>query len=355
MRTRTGDDGRVSPPLRVLQSFPEPRPTTNPYVVMLRRSLAALPELEVLTFGWQRALRGRYDVFHVHWPEILVSGHGWWRELGRQALFAALVVRLWARRIPVVATVHNLRPQEGLSRRQRFLLGLLARRIAVRVRLNEQTPVPAGAPAFTVLHGQYRPWFSGHPVPEPEPWRAAYVGFIRPYKNVPSLLRAFATTADRAPQARVEVAGRPLTSQLADELRSACADDPRVVLSLDFLPDDRLVATVGRASLVVLPYREMHNSGATLMALSLDRPVLVPDNEVNARLAAEVGEQWVLRYRGELTGELLLQALEESRRIAPGSRPDLSRREWDRAGRDHLAAYRCAVRHREDGPPATGG
>ena len=30
-------------PLVVLQSFPRPRPTTNPYLVMLRDSLEALP------------------------------------------------------------------------------------------------------------------------------------------------------------------------------------------------------------------------------------------------------------------------------------------------------------------------
>ncbi|MCZ2804101.1 glycosyltransferase [Modestobacter sp. VKM Ac-2983] len=333
----------MSTPICVLQSFPEPRPTTNPYVVMLRRSLTEQPDLQVLTFTWRRALRSRYDVFHVHWPDILVSGRDRTRTVARQAAFALLLLRLWTRSTPVVATVHNLRPQEGLSRTQRFLLGLLARRTTVRVHLNEQTPAPSGAATVTVLHGHYRDWFAARPSPPAEPHRACYAGFIRPYKNVAALIRAFGATAEQAPQARLAVAGRPMTTELADELRAAAADDVRVELSLDFLSDEELVAAVGRASLVVLPYREMHNSGAALMALSLDRPVLVPDNEVNEQLATEVGADWVLRYRGELNGPLLLQALSDVQRIPAGARPDLSRREWSRAGQDHGAAYRRAL------------
>ena len=39
---------------------------------------------------------------------------------------------------------------------------------------------------------------------------------------------------------------------------------------------------------MVLPYRQMHNSGAVLAALSLDRPVLVPATDQRG-LGAEVG------------------------------------------------------------------
>ena len=52
---------RTARPIRVLQSFPAPRPTTNPYIVMLARSLAATPGLAVRTFTWRTALAGRYD------------------------------------------------------------------------------------------------------------------------------------------------------------------------------------------------------------------------------------------------------------------------------------------------------
>jgi beta-1,4-mannosyltransferase len=68
---------------------------------------------------------------------------------------------------------------------------------------------------------------------------------------------------------------------------------PRVRLTLRHADDDELVEAVGEAQVVVLPYRQMHNSGALLLALSLDRRVLVPSGPVTDELAARVGEHWV--------------------------------------------------------------
>src|SRR3712207_2143920 len=127
---------------------------------------------------------------------------------------------------------------------------------------------------------------------------------------------------------------------LGAELAAAAAADPRVSVSLGFLADDDLVAEVTAAELVVLPYREMHNSGGTLAALSLDRPVLVPDNPVNEQLAAEVGPGWVHRYAGELTAGHLVDAVTALRAAPPAAPPDLSGRDWDRVGEAHAAAYR---------------
>ena len=95
------------------------------------------------------------------------------------------------------------------------------------------------------------------------------------------------------------------------------------------------------SQLVVLPYREMHNSGSVLAGLSLDRPVLVPDNDVNRALSLEVGPDWVLTYAGELDGAVLKEALDQPR---PTGSPDLSARGWDRVSKDHVEAYRQARR-----------
>lgn len=347
--SETGATVRADRPLRVLQSFPEPRPTTNPYLVMLQRALDDLPDVEVLTFSWRRALTAGYDVVHVHWPEILLAGRDPARSLARRLLFLLFLLRLSLTATPVVRTLHNLRPHSGTSRLEALLLRRLDRRTTAVIILNQDTPVPADVPSVTVLHGHYRDWFGRFQRPRPEPFRAAFVGLVRPYKNIPALVTAFRAVLDRAPQARLEVAGAPASEELAARLREAAGGVPQVELSLRFVPDDRLVEIVGRAEVVVLPYREMHNSGAVLLALSLDRPVLVPDNEITARLAEEVGPEWVLRYRGELTGERVLAAFEEARRIPPGARPDLGRREWNQAGLDHRDAYRrarAAARHR---------
>jgi glycosyltransferase involved in cell wall biosynthesis len=332
----------MSAPVRVLQSFPTPRTTTNPYIVMLARSLETVPGVRVLTFSWRRALWERYDVVHVHWPEILTAGSSPLRTAVRRVLFAIVLLRWTLSATPVVRTWHNLRPQEGGGRLRDLLLRWTDRLTTLGVRLNDETPVPPGNRAVTIPHGHYRDWFAGQARVQPVPGQLAFVGLIRPYKDVPGLIRAFGATAAAVPGARLTIAGRPSSDALADTVRRAAEADPRVTVRLDFLEDADLVATVTGAQLVVLPYAEMHNSGAALMALSLDRPVLVPDNAVNERLAEEVGPGWVRRYAGELTGAALEAALTEGDGI-PGTRPALDRRGWDLTGQQHAEAYRLAL------------
>lgn len=327
-------------PFTVLQSFPEPRETTNPYVVMLREAIDRTPGARVLTFSWRRALTARYDAFHVHWPEILVDGNGPLKKLVRQGLFVLILLRLRLTRTPLVRTVHNLELPEGLTRREVLLLRWAERATALRIRINETTELDGSTPVATVVHGHYRTWFAPHPRRELTPGRLAFVGQVRRYKGVDRLVEAFGETTDAGLGLRI--AGRPTSEELAGTLRAAAAADPRIGLSLAFLPDRDLVAEVSEAELVVLPYREMHNSGGALAALSLDTPVLVPDNTVNRRLAEEVGPGWVHTFTPPLTGADLTGTLERLRSAPPAAPPDLSRREWDDAGRAHVDAYRRA-------------
>lgn len=327
--------------LTVLQSFPEPRPTTNPYVVMLGAALRDVPGVEVLTFSWRRALTARYDVFHAHWPEILVDGRTPARKLVRQLLFVLFLLRLRLTRTPLVRTVHNLELPQGLSRREILLLRWAQRWTTLRIRINETTGLDDRTLVATVVHGHYRDWYAPHPRAASEAGRLAFVGQVRRYKGVDRLVEAFRSVDDAA--LRLRVAGRPTSDELADDLRSGAVSDPRISLHLDFLTDAELVAEVTAAELVVLPYREMHNSGGALAALSLDRPVLVPDNPANRRLAEEVGPGWVLTYAGQLKAEALASAVHRLRTDPPTSPPDLSRRDWDVAGTAHVVAYRRAV------------
>jgi beta-1,4-mannosyltransferase len=336
-------------PIVVLQSFPEPRPTTNPYIVMLRDQLSATPGVEVRTFSWRRALLGRYDVFHMHWPEILVSGHSPLKTAARQLFTAALVGRLRLGRIPVVRTVHNLHRPDGLGRLQNALLAALERATAHAIVLNDSTThtdatvLPNGTPTSLILHGHYRDWFARFPQREAVMGRFSYFGLIRRYKGVGSLLRAFQALPG---EYSLRVAGKARADRLADELVELAAADDRVDLSLEFLSEAELVDVARQGELVVLPYREMHNSGGALAALSVDRPVLVPANAVNDRLSQEVGPGWVLQYDGELEPRHLTEALAAVRSADRSPRPDLSGRDWDRAGRAHLAAYAAARRPR---------
>lgn len=190
---------RPPTPLRVLQSFGRPGPRTNPYIVMLGDALDADPGLELLRFSWREALTGRYDVCHLHWPEVLMEGSTPLRSAGKRVAFALLLARLRLQGTPVVRTVHNLELPSDVTASERTLLTLAARMTTLRIDLNDRTPPSPGTPSVTIRHGDYRGWFARYAPRPPRPGHLAFVGLVRRYKGVEHLLDVFALTRDERP------------------------------------------------------------------------------------------------------------------------------------------------------------
>jgi len=331
--------------LVVLESFPEPRPTTNPYLVQLVRSLPA--DVHVLTFTWRRALTASYDLFHLHWPENLPRGTTRVRTAARQALTAALLLRLTVRRTPIVRTLHNTGPHEPGGRIERALLRWCDRRTTLWIRLTPSTVAPSDGPVVTIPHGHYRDWFADLPLAPAEPGRILFFGLVRRYKGVEDLLDAFAEVSDGA--ARLRLVGRTTDDSVRDRVELAVRADPRIGARLEYVGDAELADEISRAALVVLPYRRLHNSGAAILALSLGRPLLLPSGSTAEELAAEVGPGWVETFTPPLTGGTLASALAHSTEPGRAAAPDLSGREWPAGGSAHAAAFRTAVAHARRG------
>ncbi len=341
--------------MRVMQSFGEPRDTTNPYVIMLRAVLVDEPSVDHVPFSWRAALTERYDVLHVHWPDALLAARHWWTRAGKRAALACLVARVRLRPIAVVRTVHNVTPPSG-PYLDRALMRSLERRTDVRIRIAAQTPEAEGVPSVLIPHGHYRTWFDGMPQAAVVPGRLGYVGLIKPYKGVERLVDAYAEASAIDPTLTLRIAGEPTDETVAHELRVVTERLSGLDVTLRYVSDHEFVEVVTSSEIVVLPYRFMHNSGTALAALSLGRPVLVPDNDVNRALSSEVGPGWVHRFAGELTPGALLDAVQAFRADLPGAAPDLSAREWQEAGAAHARAYRLAMdrrSHRSTVAPST--
>lgn len=325
--------------MRVLQSVRGPSPTTNPYITQLVDALRIHAEVDY--FGWWRGITGRYDVVHLHWPEVMLRRDGRAARAAARLRFALFMARVALLRTPLVRTVHNVRTHESGDRVERVLLRWCERRTTAWILLNPDTAPPGPGPTRVILHGHYR---DAYPAARsaPVPGRLLHFGLIRPYKGVETLLAAFGALED--PSATLRVVGRTTTAQLRNMVTEACAVDPRVRAELSYVDDAGLAEELARAQLVVLPYREMHNSGALLLALSLDRPVLVPRGPTTEAIAAEVGPGWVFDYDGELSAADLAGALAAT---GPGAarpaHPDLDAREWPALAGQHLESYREAA------------
>ncbi len=325
--------------LRVLQGERNPDSNANPYIPQLFDALRE-EEITVLPFTWVAALTSKYDVVHVHWPEFLVQKRSLIKTLIARVLLLVWLSRIRAFRTPVVWTVHNPTPHELPSRVGEFLLKLFRSNVALEIHLSEKTASASSRPSAVIPHGHYRDWFAGYSRSDSCSESVLFFGQLRPYKNVEALISAVASEECRF---QVKIAGNG-PAEYVRALEELACNTNNVQFDIGFVTDVSLVRLVSESRLVILPYDSV-NSGALLLALSLDTPVLVPENDFVRGLASEVGREWVNTYTGELTAKVIEEAIERAETL-PAS-PDLSKRDWAVAGNEHCAAYRRAIRLRK--------
>jgi len=277
---------------------------------------------------------------HVHWPEFLVRGRNTIIRAGRTLLFSVLLIRLKLQRIPVVRTVHNLAPHSPGGKVESWLLRRFDKLTTLRILINRATSLDAGQRSVTILHGHYIEQFADMPQPEAAQDRFLYFGRIEPYKGVDRLAAAFLEIDNE--HATLHIVGKP-TAELAEFIEDAAQRDPRISSTLSFVDDATMVSEICEAELVVLPYREMHNSGVLLVALSLGRPALVPRSPANELLSEEAGPGWVIQFDGELTADTLSSAIESARATTRSERPNLGGRDWHTVAAAHYDAYLTAI------------
>lgn len=310
-------------------------PNPNAYLRML---VAALPDdIEVVRFGWRAALAGRYDIFHAHWPEHMAGGRLTWLRVRLQVAFLLLIVANRIRRIPMVWTVHNIRPHEpaDLSRR----LGLRAWSAAVsrRIYLYAAAMPPGDAKGVVIRHGDYSPLYPPRDARPASPSGLLTFGLVRRYKGIEGLLSALRRIPESQRPSAV-IAGAPIDAAYVRELTAGGLAGAR--FDLRDLPDRELQSLIEDAAHVVLPYRRVYNSGAAILSLTLRRPILVPESPTMLELAALVGGGWVRTYRGQLDPDDILSALGTRPTTAE---PDLSALQWPDLGRQHADLYRGLV------------
>jgi beta-1,4-mannosyltransferase len=329
--------------LTVMQLLGDPaagRKSANPYAALLVGSLDP-DRVRTRYFRWKGMLTDDFDVLHVHWPEYFTRHAKSPVRAVKSLLLLAFLLRIRLQRKAIVRTAHNLAPHENGTWIERKVLALLDRWTTLWFVLNDATPVPEDRKVL-IPHGHYRDWYHAPESVTQVPGRMLTFGLIRAYKGVDDLLRAFRGCTDESLSLRI--CGRADSTATVDLLREVAAGDERIGLDLRFVPDDELAAEIAAAEIVVLPYREIHNSGAALLALSLNRPVLLRDSETTRMLSEEFGEAWVHRFSGELTAEVLEAGLTWLRGAERASQPDMSAREWDVLAEVLADAYGRAVR-----------
>ncbi|WP_432494370.1 glycosyltransferase [Kineococcus auxinigenes] len=317
--------------------------TDNPYPGLWTGAVRAAGG-QIRPFGVRPLLRGRLrgrGWVDLQWPEWVFRGSGSATGKLLMLLRTCLVARLLGHRL--VLTVHNLRGHGGehphLERAMWAALTVLATHVHTFTEAGAREfraahPAARRARDVVIPHGHYGPVLGE--LPDRRVARAALglgeddevvltFGKLSAYKGVNALVRAF--TGDPSPAARLLVCGAPADSATVDFLQHAAGADDRLRVTARFLQENELTAAVVAADLVVLPYARVTNSGSALMALSIGRPVLLPDTPVFAELRERTGTAWVHLYRGGLNAVALRAALSAAREVRDEV-PDLDWCSW---------------------------
>jgi beta-1,4-mannosyltransferase len=332
----------------------------NPFFTMLFAE-AANRDTRINAFSRKALLLRKHDVIHIHWPEWHVR---WQRVSSALTDIATFITLLWlARRrgAAVVWTGHNLEPHEIPRPRlwsffQRCFLSqvdlLISFGKGAASLLEDRYPQLARVPVSVVPHGHCREYYTARPnvVALREELNLddrpvlLYFGLIRPYKEVPALIRSWKYPA--VPLAQLIVAGRPLTSELEMAIRREAEGAKDLHLILRSINDDEVPTLFAAADAVIMPYgaRSALNSGVAHLALSLARPVVVNDTAANRDLRDAFGPDWVWLCDGTPGGTFHV-ALDAA--AAPRSEePDLSALDATRLGAEIRQAYSDAMTSR---------
>jgi beta-1,4-mannosyltransferase len=326
----------------------------NPYTRLLYGSMAA----EISDFSHRRALATRHDIFHLHWPEWELNSISNPIEAAlRLRLKLLLIDLIRANGTKVIWTAHNLKAHDGLHPKlERWFWNAFTKRVdgyialteSGRVAAKEHFPNLERVSGYVVNHGHYR---DEYPHDSSEDAReelglsrsarvALFFGQIREYKNVPTLIREFSKVEG---EVVLCIAGKPNSEQLADQLKAASAADSRVCLHLQTIPTPKVGLFLRASDLVVLPYRDIFNSGSALLALSFSRPVLVPDRGAMSELRSKVGPDWVRTFDGEVDSMDLTQALEWACSGSRATEAPLGELAWPKLAEQTLRAYEDVI------------
>jgi beta-1,4-mannosyltransferase len=347
-------------PLRVLAQPAFKRRDFNPYNWQLSTSLQAAG-VQVCEFSRDEALCGGHDIWHLHWPDTEAQfTRGDVHLIVRRSIRLLMLLRsARSRGTRVVWTVHNLRSHEQrFPRLEEWFWWLFVREVDGVISLSnrcleaaiERFPRLARLPLFVVPHGHYRDSYPNK-ITRAEARLAlginqdarvlSFVGQIREYKNLPELITLVRALQD--PTVTLLIAGRTTSSSLDERLQAAAGADPRVRLDLRLIPEHEIQVFLNAADVVVLPYREVLNSGAALLALSFNKPVLLPEVGALPELQERVGPAWVRIYRGALTTDILNGALGWARSTQRPAEAPLDPYDWSEVARQTIAAYHCVI------------
>lgn len=269
---------------------------------------------------WLSLLFERVDIFHVHWPESIYQRLSSPAAAASAVIFIAFSLLLKLRGTKIVWTVHNLHAHDSRSAIVDQYFYRIWTRIIDGLIFLSQSSISIAETLYPQLitkkrivtpHGHFRDIVYLMPKPGISDqftlFNLVYVGRIRKYKGLEILLQEFSRVDLK--EVRLRVTGLCEDKSLEMELIDFACRDSRIELNFKYIEEKSFPILLEEADLVVVPYSNILNSGSALLALSCNRPCLMPKMGSLTELQTLVGTDWLELYEGPLTAEILTTAI----------------------------------------------
>jgi glycosyltransferase involved in cell wall biosynthesis len=301
----------------------------NPYQLLMLKGLEEDKRLRVKSgaagkvFPLTRtALSDRPDVIHLDWlHQYYLRSSALLTWISWPVFVLDLLIAKYLFGVRFVWTLHNVHPHDAhgygpyLGPRRFF-----ARHCDwIRV-FSEQTVVRAAtalrvdAAKFRVIpEGDYTAYYPNHTNTREarrkfgfseEDRVMLFFGGIRPYKGIEVLLDAFGQLSV-ANQTRLIIAGQARDADYVSELRQRIGKNSRILFRPGLVEVLEVQYYFHVADVVVLPFREIENSGSAILAMGFAKAIVAPAKGV---LPERLRAQLLLLYRGDLSETLTVAA-----------------------------------------------
>lgn len=287
---------KEEPVIRVLMY---PAAEQNPYLLVMRDNMerlgarvTMLHDLDSSELIRQAPLN---DVLHVFNIEEYRSPFSSEDLLQRSSRISKRIGRMWiAKRmgLKIFWTLYNeprnLSSSDWLEKNGRMMMYQLADRIvapsrATRRLIREHYPKFPSEKVLLMPHHNFGDYFPK----QVRRWRAhkhlgikpkgrvfICFGGIHPYKGLTDIIPLFGKHPLR--DHTLIVAGNPSNKHYATTIEGLCSRYDNVHAFLRFIPPDEVQYYMHAADVFVMPYKDVLNSGSTMLALSFGKPLVAP-------------------------------------------------------------------------------
>lgn len=290
----------------------------NPYVDLFYSSLKrANSNVDIQPYRLRHFFNS-IDICHFHWPESFLNASSAYLRI-KGFLFLCIKIKLLKLlKVKIIWTVHNFSPHEKYSSStlEELFYKYWLKNVDALIFLSRASQkkffikYSANIRSEVIPHGHYREiyksimpstYFKKQFDIGKEDFIFGHYGLIRRYKNIPKLIQEFKKLDGDHYKLIIAGSVHKADELLEKEINYEAQSDSRVKLHLHFLKNEEMKELYSLTNIVILPFKDIVNSGSALLSLSMNCPIVVPNNVFMRELKSYISEENVFLFSGEFS------------------------------------------------------